>query len=127
MDLSKFSGYPHVAKQWGTEIWLTNNPLYCAKLLVLKPGMACSLHRHIAKTETFFILQGEVRVEIGTHGLPEYKHPGDSVHLPAGTFHRFADPGGSNVPAIILEVSTEHDDADVERLASSGPANNICQ
>lgn len=127
MDLTNFKGYPHIEKVWGTEIWLTNNPLYCAKLLVLNPGYQCSLHRHIAKTETFYVLQGEVRVELGTYGITEYKTVGDSIHLPAGTWHRFADPypmhcdecAGAQV--ILLEVSTEHDDRDVERLAPSGP------
>jgi mannose-6-phosphate isomerase-like protein (cupin superfamily) len=123
MDLSKFAGYKHVPKVWGEEIWLHNSPLYCAKLLVLTPGMQCSLHRHLVKTETFFLLQGLAMIEVGADGHKELKHSGDSVHIPVGTYHRFGHVSGvlTSVPTVILEVSSHHDDADVERLEESGP------
>lgn len=38
--------------------------------------------------------------------------PGDSVHLPAGTIHRFSGLEDSE----IFEFSTLHDDADVVRI-----------
>ena len=120
MDLNAFSGYKHVKKMWGTEIWLTNSPLYCAKLLVVEPGFACSLHRHAIKTETFFVLQGLLAVEVGTGGAFEVKGVGDSVHLPPGTFHRFWSVSLLS-ETIFLEVSTTHSDDDVERREESGP------
>jgi mannose-6-phosphate isomerase-like protein (cupin superfamily) len=122
VNLSDFEGYPHHSKVWGTEIWLINSPLYCAKLLILAPAMQCSLHRHLKKTETFFILQGIARIEVGSGKNYEYKTTGDSVHLPAGTWHRFADANPSDLgeDCIILEVSSHHDDEDVERLEPSG-------
>jgi len=123
VDLSAFTGYKHVRKVWGEEIWLINSPLYCAKLLVLKPGMQCSLHRHLVKTETFFVLQGYPTIEVGTSGQKEGKVAGDSVHIPVGTWHRFGYVNGAPHPfqTILLEVSSHHDDADVERLEDSKP------
>lgn len=122
-NLSDFKGYPEVSKAWGTEIWLTNRDEYCAKLMVLNGGFQCSLHRHLKKTETFFILQGLVEVQIGIDGHKELKGPGDPIHIPVGTWHRFGDPSTSDfsdVP-VMLEVSSHHDDEDVERLEPSGP------
>jgi D-lyxose ketol-isomerase len=122
MDIEKFKDYVHVTKLWGEEIWLTNIPLYCAKFLVLKDGYQCSLHCHRRKTETFFVLEGAVNLEIQTEAHPQVfstirLEAGQNHHIPTGVFHRFstATTGG----AIILEVSTRHDDLDVERLEDS--------
>lgn len=122
MNLEDFKGYVHVPKIWGEEIWLTNIPMYCAKFLALKDGYQCSLHRHLQKTETFFVLEGAVNLEVQSGADQKLLsvtrlEAGDNYHIPVGVFHRFstARPGG----AIILEVSTRHDDLDVERLEDS--------
>jgi quercetin dioxygenase-like cupin family protein len=120
MNLEAFADYKQVFKVWGREIWLVNSPLYCAKLLVLEPRMRCSLHRHLVKDETFFMLEGAgVYVEsMGTiHGML----PGDNFPVHPKAWHRFWSPDG---PAVLLEVSTQHSDADVERLEESGPCND---
>lgn len=121
MDLTPFDSYPQVPKVWGREIWLCNTPLYCAKLLVLAPGWQCSLHRHLIKDETFFMLEGDgVYVTCGASGAKvNALLPGDSFHVPPGLWHRFWSPEGL---AVLLEVSTQHSDDDVERLEPSGPA-----
>jgi len=122
MDLSWFSQYKQVPKVWGREIWLVNSPLYCAKLLVLEPGMQCSYHRHKVKDETFFMLEGAgVYVQHCVNPFPWYNTallPGDNFHVPPGLYHRFWSAEG---PAVLLEVSTQHSDDDVERLEESGP------
>ena len=121
MNLEDFKNYIHVPKLWGEEIWLTNIPAYCAKFLVLKDGYKCSLHRHLVKTETFFVLEGAVNLEVQTGPNETFQtillEAGENHHLLTGTCHRFstAKPGG----ALILEVSTRHDDLDVERLEDS--------
>lgn len=119
-DLSQWAGYVHIDKVWGTEIILDNNPHYCAKWLVIKPGFACSLHRHHIKRETFHVIEGRVGIEFGSDAATlrmEAKDVGDGMHVPPGLFHRF----WSMMPerAILLEVSSHHDDADVERLEES--------
>ena len=120
MNLEDFKDYPHVPKIWGEEIWLTNTPMYCAKFLALKDGYQCSLHRHLQKTETFFVLEGAVNLEVQTCSdqrllSTNRLETGENYHIPVGDRFSTARPGG----AIILEVSTEHDDLDVERRADS--------
>ena len=117
IDLSTFEGYQHIDKYWGEEIILINFPRYCAKLLVIDPGMMCSNHHHLVKDETFFVLEGQPLIQL-EGGLWEQKAPGDCVHIPVGTWHRF---GAVESPALMLEVSSHHDDADVERRDPSGP------
>ena len=109
---------------WGHEEWLTNNELYCAKYLILKHGYMSSLHYHKIKDETFIIIKGEVLLEVGGPcqlGLEKlYKKSkkiilkvGDIYRLNPHTVHRFRAITGS---AIILEVSTHHDDEDSVKL-----------
>jgi quercetin dioxygenase-like cupin family protein len=66
--------------------------------------------------ETFYVLKGEVRVELL---VPPWKdlHEGDSFTLLPGTPHRFwtvLEDG-----ADILEISTPHSDLDVYRIEES--------
>lgn len=117
-----FVGYPVTEKVWGKEILLINTDKYCAKLLVLTLGMQCSLHRHIRKDECFFVLEGRAVIRHGSDASAlgtEGKDPGDCLRVPPGTWHTFwaASPFG----ALLLEVSSHHDDNDVERLFPSGP------
>lgn len=123
IEISRFdSQYIHVPKVWGQEIWLTNSDKYCAKFLILKDGFQCSLHRHLIKDETFFVMEGQVNLEVQTGTNQKFKQTirldaGDNYHIPVGVFHRFSIQGHG--PATILEVSTRHDDLDCERLEES--------
>lgn len=116
MDLSRYEGYPTYPKIWGREIWLINTPAYCAKLLVLTPGMRCSLHRHHIKDEMFFVLQGLATIEVDSYD--RLLEEGDSQRIYPQTWHRFWT---THPDTVILEVSTFHSDTDVERLEPSGP------
>ena len=99
----------NIKKLWGREEIITNGPLYCAKILHLDRGFRCSLHHHRVKDETFYILSGSVIMESGPETT--YMKPGESVHIPPGTKHRFS----GNLDSQILEVSTEHFDEDSYR------------
>lgn len=94
-----------------------NEPGYCLKELRVTPGWMCSTHRHKVKSETFIVVSGHPRIEVASRGA--FRHPGEIIHVPAGTIHLFAAYHGC--PVSLLEVSTHHDDADVERLFESQP------
>ncbi len=109
-----------VRKEWGEEHWIVNRE-YCGKKLLLRKGYRSSLHSHRVKDETFYMMEGRLELEIGTD--PEnlevrVLEPGDVVHLPPGTWHRFT----GIEDAWFMEFSTHHDDADTIRLTRSGKA-----
>jgi len=104
-----------VPKGWGGEIWVHNDELYCGKKLVLRQGKRCSLHYHRLKTETFYLQAGKVQLELKfADGRAEtlIMEPGDAVHLPAGTLHRYTGLEESE----IFEFSTQHFDEDTVRV-----------
>jgi len=103
-------------KVWGAEQWLVQTELYTCKILWLEPDFQCSLHRHLVKDETFRVLSGEVKLEVGDE--TRLLRARDSVRVPPGVWHRFSNHR-YGVVAQILEVSTHHDEADVERREPS--------
>lgn len=104
-----------VDKLWGKEFWLTNQE-YCAKILSLDPGYQCSLHFHRQKKETFLCLEGVVQLEVRSPEDLVYLHPGTKYTIEQGRAHRFQAFGG---PALILEISTHHEDSDTVRITES--------
>ena len=75
-----------VPKLWGYEKHLVNSELYCGKILVALPnGMACSIHYHKKKTETFHILKGRLHLQLfaldGRLTEQSVLNPGDSLTL----------------------------------------------
>jgi len=112
-----------VKKVWGSEEWLVNSDLYCAKYLNLVRGYQCSLHYHEIKDETFYILEGRVDLEIqyqeGGVGIRRVMalSKGDQFRIKPGLKHKFL---ATSDTAKILEVSTTHFDSDSYRLEPSG-------
>lgn len=110
-----------VEKAWGSETVLVNTDLYCGKYLDVRKGASSSLHRHHRKDETFHLEWGRVALElIGPNGRSEavVLQPGMSRRVPPGTWHRFEGLEWSR----IVEISTHHEDHDVERREPSRAA-----
>jgi quercetin dioxygenase-like cupin family protein len=102
---------PHhfVKKDWGSEEWIVNTPEYCGKRMTLNKGWQCSMHYHRIKHETFYVLTGKIKLELG-----EYIRillPGDSIEIPVGMPHRF----GGLEDSVFFEFSTHHEDSDSYR------------
>ena len=105
----KITEVRQVPKEWGEEIWMANNNLYCGKKLILKKGKRCSLHHHRNKDETFYIDSGKVLLEV--EGEKQILNPGTSVLIEPHTRHRFSGLKDS----VIIEISTHHEDSDSYR------------
>jgi mannose-6-phosphate isomerase-like protein (cupin superfamily) len=112
-----------VPKLWGYEKHLVNTALYCGKILVALPnGMACSIHYHKNKTETFHIVRGRLQLQLfSLEGVLQEKtvlNPGDSLTLKPLTPHRFWAIGEL---CEFIEISTPDAPEDSYRLVDSGP------
>jgi len=110
-----------VPKVWGSEEWIINNDMYCGKLLNLQRGMRCSVHYHLKKHETFYLLSGKILMEMGDNLMRSVLNIGDSQVIEPGQKHRFTGLEDSR----IIEFSTHHEDNDSYRDTKSGSADLI--
>ena len=83
------------------EVWIANEIKagYCGKYLFVADGQTCPMHFHKHKHETFFVVQGQVRVVLDGEkiGLKE----GDVLPVAPLSKHSFTGLG----PALLLELS----------------------
>jgi mannose-6-phosphate isomerase-like protein (cupin superfamily) len=113
-----------VEKPWGREIWYADQSAYAGKVLEVKQGRRLSLQYHERKTETLYLLSGKLLLTfrpIASRETPSASLvtaadqrvwlPGQALHVPVRTIHRFEALEDS----VLLEVSTP-DLTDVVRL-----------
>ena len=65
------------------------------ELMLAPGGRVPSSHAHPAQEECFTILEGQLRFRVGGRRL--LAGPGDTVRIPPGTVHHFANTGSSPV------------------------------
>jgi len=106
-----------VEKVWGSELWVANHEKYCGKILTIKKGFQCSIHHHRVKEESFYVLGGQILMEINdTHKNDCFiMEEGDAVDIHTNLNHRFSAIKDSK----IIEFSTHHDDEDSYRKTKS--------
>lgn len=102
--MTRLSGY--VEKGWGHElIWATNDK-YCGKMMHFNEGAKFSMHFHSEKDETWYVLNGNFKVEwIDTKDASVHEKtlgPGDVWHNPPLMPHRVI----CIEEGTIIEVST---------------------
>ena len=117
----------NVIKKWGYEIWIVNNDLYCGKHLHVLPTKQCSVHYHKNKTETFYVINGALKLEFSTvldlefwrDYTPKFVvlNKGQSITLQPMTAHRFSS--AFDYPCDFIEFSTHHSDDDSYRIIES--------
>ena len=104
-----------IEKTWGWENWLVNNELYCGKILTCFQGNWSSeglFHYHKLKDETFYILEGELLLDIAGNQI--IMRQGDTIRISPNTKHRFM----ALTPICkIIEISTHHNDEDSYRTS----------
>ncbi len=103
-----------VEKVWGEELVLVNSDKYCGKLLTINEGSKGSYHSHAVKEETFYILWGKVFLTVEDKG---YVLDNSSAPITIEPGDKHSTEGLTR--AVIVEISTRHDDEDVFRLEES--------
>jgi len=107
-----------VQKPWGSELIWAETDDYAGKILFVQAGESLSLQYHEVKDESWYVLEGRARLELGEvghDGLEELEiGPGQAFRFRPGTVHRVTAIEDTR----IVEVSTAHL-ADVVRLADS--------
>ena len=92
-------------KPWGGEELLAHTDLYALKRIHVKAGSRPSLQYHRLKSESLYVLNGRLRIEIGPDRdslAVDELGPGECVDIPKGAIHRVSALEDS----VIIEVST---------------------
>ena len=107
----------HVQKSWGSEEWVVNNSWYCGKVLRFNKGQSTSLHFHLDKHETMYVLDGSFEMQLSDPETGEeytlYLNAGESLEIPRGQPHRIV---GQSFVSVLVEFSTTHYDEDSYRV-----------
>jgi len=105
-----------IPKGWGEEIIITNNELYCGKLLCFKEGLKFSMHYHMIKDEPWYVDEGQFIYRwIDTETAEVHEqilNVGDVVRQRPGQPHQLE----AITKGVIFEVSTQHFDSDSYRV-----------
>jgi len=83
------------------EVWIANEleAGYCGKNLFVADGQTCPMHHHKHKHETFYVVEGRVRVVCDGETIELGR--GERLAVPPETRHCFTGLG----PALLLELS----------------------
>lgn len=96
-----------VDKPWGSELIWALSDVYCGKILTVDAGESLSLQYHEQKDESWYVLEGAGRLELGetdTELDTIEIQPGDAFRFEPGTRHRVT----ATERLRVLEVSTPH-------------------
>jgi mannose-1-phosphate guanylyltransferase / mannose-6-phosphate isomerase len=96
------STHPRVYRPWGHYEGVDAGERFQVKRIVVKPGSALSLQRHIHRAEHWVVVRGTAEVTIGEE--KRTVHENESIYIPIGTVHRLANPG--KIPLELIEVQT---------------------
>jgi len=103
-------------KGWGRELWIANNEKYCGKLLEFKAGAEFSMHYHLLKEETFYVLKGSLTLtsyDLSNADLISFPVvEGEIIDIPVGNPHQIK----ALTDATIIEISTQHFEDDSYRI-----------
>jgi mannose-6-phosphate isomerase-like protein (cupin superfamily) len=108
-----------VEKRWGSETWFANTHIhdYCGKILKITKNNCSSMHYHLDKHETFYILEGKLVVHLIDTASGEEEvlrvNEGETLEIPQGQPHRLS---GADGDVTMIEVSTFHRDNDSYRI-----------
>jgi mannose-6-phosphate isomerase len=116
MSVGDYSFDPRtVDKPWGSELIWGESEHYAGKILFVKAGESLSLQYHEVKDESWYVLEGRAKLELGRAGEGRVEEVeitvGQAFRFRPGTVHRVTGIEDTR----ILEVSTAHLD-DVVRL-----------
>jgi len=110
---------PIIDKEWGHKKWLVNNKKenYCGKILHINEGHRSSMHYHVKKHETFYILSGTLQVDmintVTGEVITYIVQKGETFEVERNDPHQLIAVDG---PVEFIEISTFHEDSDSLRV-----------
>ena len=106
-------------KSWGEKWNLFQNDLCEVSILMLQPNQRCSWHKHAAKFNQFFVIEGTLFIKTET-GVAEVRENQIFTTRP-DEYHEFQT---HDDPAVIQEIMyVKYDPEDIQRETIGGPLN----
>ncbi len=92
---------------------------------LLAPGGGAGLHTHTREDESFYVLAGELAVQLGDEAT--VVTPGEFIRIPKGTPHAFANQGREPVTALVIltPAGLEQFFVELAALAAAAPDGQI--
>lgn len=107
-------------KTWGEKANVFCNDTCEVSVLRLMPNQRCSWHKHQAKYNLFYTLEGEVYIKT-EWGISRVKQ-GEIFTTKPGEYHEFQT---YNEPALLIEVMyVQYEAEDIQREKVGGPLND---
>ena len=104
----KSGGYPEASshrrhhRPWGSYEAVDVGERFQVKRLIVRPGAALSLQKHMHRAEHWVVVRGTAQVTVD--GEQRVVHENESTYIPLGAVHRLANPG--KIPLELIEVQT---------------------
>jgi mannose-1-phosphate guanylyltransferase/mannose-6-phosphate isomerase len=89
-------------RPWGSYQAVDLGERFQVKRLIVRPGAALSLQKHMHRAEHWVVVRGTAAVTID--GNERLVHENESTYIPLGAVHRLANPG--KIPLELIEVQT---------------------
>lgn len=89
-------------RPWGSYEGVDLGERFQVKRLIVRPGAALSLQKHMHRAEHWVVVRGTAQVTID--GEERLVHENESTYIPIGAVHRLANPG--KIPLELVEVQT---------------------
>lgn len=109
---------PTVVRVWGTYTVLHKGPGWQVKELAFEPNKALSDQRHFKRSEHWHVVDGSIKMELESpQGITsvQYVTPGQSIDIPANTWHKATNIGTSTAKVIEVWMGSELTEEDIER------------
>lgn len=91
-------------KVWGATRLVFSSPQFEVHLLDVYPNSRCSKHRHDHKRNAFYVISGDLTIEVWKKDYPLTDHTllrtNEQTEVGVGEFHRFSSDQG----ALALEI-----------------------
>ncbi len=74
----------------------------------MPPGTSESRHRHVHARQFFYVLDGELVLEV--EGVTHRLQPGQGLHVPPGVAHQVRNDGDVDVRMMVISAPRSHGD-----------------
>ena len=100
-------------RPWGRWTVLATGDGYAVKEIVVNPGEVLSLQSHEHRSEHWIVLAGVAEVTVGSSVLE--REANGTVFIPAGSRHRIANVGASEMRFIEVQTGDVLRESDIRR------------